>query len=283
MRSSITPEDLLRRADNFKALHQREGLFVIPNPWDAGSARILERFGFEALATTSAGVAFSSGKPDGQGYVSREQALQNAKDIIEAVKIPVSADMENGYGDEPEKCAETVLQAAGIGLSGGSIEDATGRSGDPIYDFELSVERVKAAVNAANSLTVPFMLTARAENLLHGRNDLPDTIKRLQAYAEAGADVLFAPGLKTIEDIATVVKELAPKPVNVIMGIPNTNFTVNMLQDLGVKRISIGSAMIRVAYDGLFRAINELQSAGTFGFVNGIKTFAELNKLFADL
>lgn len=276
----ITPEDLQARAEKFKVLHQREGIFVAPNPWDAGSARVLESFGFDALATTSAGLAFSLGKPDGHASISREQTFRNAQDIIEAVSLPVSADMENGYGDEPEKCAETILLASELGLSGGSIEDATGRPGDPIYPFELAVERVKAAVNAARSLSRPFILTARAENLIYGRPDLPDIIKRLQAFAEAGADVLFAPGLKTAEEIAMVVKAVAPVPVNVVMGLSGGNFSINMLQDLGVKRISLGSALIRAAYGGFFRAIEEVHSKGTFSFANEAKPYTDINKLF---
>jgi len=278
--STITPEDLQARAEKFRLLHRREGIFVAPNPWDAGSARILESFGFEALATTSAGLAFSLGKPDGHASITREQTFQNAKDIIAAVGLPVSADMENGYGDEPEKCAEIILLASEIGLAGGSIEDATGRPDDPIYPFELAVERVKAAVKAARGLSRPFTLTARAENLIYGRPDFPDTIKRLQAFAEAGADVLFAPGLKTVEEIEAVVKAVAPKPVNVVMGLSGGEFTINMLEDLGVKRISLGSALIRAAYGGFFRAVEEVSLKGTFTFANAAKPYAEINKLF---
>jgi len=279
--TSITPEDLQVRAEKFKALHQRAGIFIAPNPWDAGSARILEAFGFEALATTSAGLAFSLGKPDGHASITREQTLQNAKDIVEAVSLPVSADMENGYADDPEKCAEIILLASEAGLAGGSIEDATGRPDDPIYPFELAVERVKAAIKAARSLQRPFTLTARAENLIHGRPDLPDTIKRLQAFAEAGADVLFAPGLKTVEEIETVVKAVAPVPVNIVMGLSGGNFTITMLEDLGVKRISLGSSLIRAAYGGLFRAIEEVNTQGSFSFANDAKPYGDINNLFS--
>lgn len=278
--STITPKDIQARAEKFKALHEREGIFVAPNPWDAGSARILESFGFKALATTSAGLAFSLSKPDGHASITREQTLQNAHDIIAAVNLPVSADMENGYGDEPEMCAEMIIMASEIGLAGGSIEDATGRPDDPIYSFELAVERVKAAVKAAKSLTRPFTLTARAENLIHGRMDLPDTIKRLQAFAEAGADVLFAPGLKTRDEIEAVVKAVAPKPLNVVMGLSGGNFSIKMLEDLGVKRISLGSSLIRAAYGGLFRALEEVNSKGTFAFANEAKPYADINQLF---
>lgn len=275
----ITQEDLQTRAEKFRALHQRSGIFVAPNPWDAGSARILESFGFEALATTSAGLAFSLGKPDGYASITREQTLQNARDILEAVSLPVSADMENGYGDEPEDCAKIILLASETGLAGGSIEDATGRPDDPIYSFELAVERVKAAVKAARSLSRPFTLTARAENLIHGRPDLADIIKRLQAFADAGADVLFAPGLKTAEEIETVVKAVAPVPVNVVMGLSGGSFTINMLEDLGVKRISLGSALIRAAYGGLFRAAEDV-SKGIFAFANEAKPYGDINSFF---
>src|SRR5450755_1664588 len=181
----------LARANAFKDLHKRSGIFVMPNPWDAGSAKMLVSLGFEALATTSAGLAFSIGKPDGEGMITRDETFDNVKAIIAATSLPVAADLENGFGDEPEACAQTILLAAKAGLAGGSIEDATGNADDPIYSFELSVERVKAAVKAARSLAIPFTLTARAENLIYGRIDLKDTILRLQAYANAGADVLF--------------------------------------------------------------------------------------------
>ena len=193
------------KAQTFKMLHERAGIFVVPNPWDAGSAKMLQSIGFEALATTSAGLAFSLAKPDGEGSVTLQEALENARSIVSATKIPVSADLENGYGIDPEICAETILLAARAGLVGGSIEDTTGRSEDPILPFELSVARVKAAVKAAKSLPFPFMLTARAENLIYGKPDLKDTIKRLEAFADAGADVLFAPGIKTPHEIALIV------------------------------------------------------------------------------
>ena len=223
------------RAEAFRALHQRDGIFVIPNPWDAGSAKILEGMGFEALATTSAGLAFSLAKPDGLGVVTRDQTLKNAHDIIMATRLPLSADLENGFGKAPETCAETILLAAKTGLVGGSIEDTTGNPEDPIYPFELAVERVKAAVKAAKSLSFHFTLTARAENLIHGKPDLKDTIRRLEAFADAGADVLFAPGLKTNSEIAAVVKAVAPRPVNVVMGLGVSDFTVSGLAALGVK------------------------------------------------
>jgi 2-methylisocitrate lyase-like PEP mutase family enzyme len=270
------------RAEAFRALHQQSGLFVIPNPWDAGSARVLETLGFKALATTSGGLAFSLGRPDGHASITREETLQNAQTILDATSLPVSADLENGYGDDPSACAETILLAAKAGLAGGSIEDATGRPEAPIYPFELAVERVKAAVAAARSLPHPFMLTARAENLIRGRVDLKDTIRRLEAYADAGADVLFAPGLKTREEIEMAVKAVSPYPLSVIMGLTGVNLSLSMLEEMGVKRVSLGSAMARAAYGGFFRAAEEILHQGTFTFAADTKPYAELNKLFGD-
>src|SRR5499427_7710976 len=266
------------RAEAFKALHERPGVFAIPNPWDAGSAKLLASLGFEALATTSAGFAFSLGKSD--GAVSREEALGHARVIVEATSLPVSADLENGFGEEPETCAETIRLAAKTGLVGGSIEDATGRIEDPIYPFDLAVERVKAAVRAARGLPFPFMLTARAENFLHGRPDLKDTIRRLEAFADAGADVLYAPGLKTREAISAVVKAVAPKPVNVVMGLVGASLTLNELADLGVKRVSLGSALARTAYGAFLRASEEIRREGAFTFAEGAVPYIKINALF---
>ncbi|HEY4285888.1 MAG TPA: isocitrate lyase/phosphoenolpyruvate mutase family protein [Puia sp.] len=268
------------KAAAFKALHERPGIFVAPNPWDAGSAKMLESLGFEAIATTSAGLAFSLAKPDGQAIVSREEALNNAQAILQATSLPVSADLENGYGDSPETCAETILLAAKMGLCGGSIEDATSRSDDPIYPFELSVRRVVAAVKAARSLSIPFTLTARAENLIHGRPDLDDTIRRLQAYAEAGADVLFAPGLTTEEEVSAVVRAVSPKPVNVVMGLNRAVFSLKDLAALGVKRVSLGSSLARAAYGAFFNAAQEIHGQGTFTFAEGIVPYKTINDLF---
>jgi 2-methylisocitrate lyase-like PEP mutase family enzyme len=268
------------RAAALKTLHERSGIFVIPNPWDAGSARMLAALGFEALATTSAGLAFSLGKPDGQGAVTREETLENARTIIAATPLPVSADLENGYGDDPSACAETILLAARAGLAGGSIEDATGHPEDPIYDFDLSVERVRAAVQAARSLPFPFTLTARAENLIYGRPDLKDTIRRLEAYADAGADVLFAPGLRTKEEIDAVVKAVAPRPVNVVVGLGSTSFSLDELGSLGVKRVSLGSALARAAYGAFFQAAEEIHEKRKFSLLSGAKPYGEFNALF---
>lgn len=279
MKPSSYPSQQVR-AESFKALHQRSGIFVIPNPWDAGSARMLANLGFEALATTSAGLAFSLGKPDGEGAVTREETLENARIMVAATPLPVAADLENGYGDDPVSCAETILLAAQAGLAGGSIEDATGRPGDPIYPFDLAVERIKAAVQAARSLPIPFMLTARAENLIYGRPDLADTIRRLEAFAEAGADVLFAPGLKTREEIATVVRAVAPKPINVVMGLNDATFTLDELERIGVKRVSLGSSLARAAYGSFFRAAEEIRQKGTFSFAGGTMPYSAFNAIF---
>lgn len=268
-------------AETFRALHREAGIFVVPNPWDAGSAKMLATLGFKALATTSAGLAYSLGKPDGHASVTREETLLNVRHIVAATPLPVTADLENGFGDAPEVCAETIVQAAKTGLAGGSIEDATGRPNDPIYPFGLAVERVKAAVQAARSLPHPFTLTARAENLIYGRPDLKDTIKRLEAFADAGADVLFAPGLKTREEIEAVVKAVAPRPVSVIMGLSGggAGFSLEMLGEMGVKRVSVGSSLVRAAYGAFFRAAEEIAQKGTFTYAADAKPYAEMNKL----
>jgi len=270
----------LAKAEIFKNLHQRPGIFVVPNPWDAGSAKMLQSIGFEALATTSAGLAFSLAKSDGQGSVTLRETLENARSIVSAVNIPVSADLENGYGIDPQVCAETIFLAARAGLVGGSIEDTTGRPDDPILPFDLSVERVKAAVNAVNNLSFPFMLTARAENLIYGKPDLKDTIRRLVAFADAGADVLFAPGIKTPAEIAMVVKAVAPRPVNVVMGLSNCDLSLTQLQDLGVKRVSLGSSLARAAFGAFINAAKEVSGEGTFNFAGNTIAYTEINNLF---
>ncbi|MGC8098018.1 isocitrate lyase/PEP mutase family protein [Metapseudomonas otitidis] len=250
--------DQSQRARDFATLHQGPDLLVLPNPWDAGSARMLAHLGFKALATTSAGLAFSLGRRDAEGAVSREEALANARAIVEATPLPVAADLENGYGDSPEACAEALRLAAEAGLVGGSIEDASGRPDAPIYDAGLALERIQAAVEAARALPFPFTLAARAENFLHGRPDLDDTLRRLVAYAEAGADVLYAPGLTTREQIAEVVAAVAPKPVNILVGSPALALTLDELAALGVRRVSLGSNLARVAYGAFFEAVRQL-------------------------
>ena len=271
----------IHRGEVLRALHQRPGIFVVPNPWDAGSARLLAHLGFEALATTSAGLAFSLAKADGSAVVTREETLANVRTIVEATDLPVTADLENGFGDEPEACAETIRRAAAAGLAGGSIEDATGDAAVPIYPLELAVERVKAAVAAARSLSSPFILTARAENLIHGRPDLNDTIRRLEAFAAAGADVLYAPGLTTREEIAAVVAAVAPTPVNVVMGLGKASFTLSELADLGVKRVSLGSSLARAAYGAFLRAAQEILDKGTFTFARDLVPYAVFNDIFS--
>ncbi|GFM82128.1 hypothetical protein PSCICN_28200 [Pseudomonas cichorii] len=270
----------LHRAQAFKALHERDSAFVIPNPWDAGSAKLLASLGFEALATTSAGFAFSLGRADAEGAITRDETLENVAAIAAATDLPVAADLENCFADSPEGCAETLLKAAATGIVGGSIEDASGDATRPIYDFELSVERVRAAVAAARSLPFPFLLTARAENLLHGRLDFSDTLRRLEAYAEAGADVLYAPGLRTREEVIAVVRAVAPKPVNVLMGLGGVTLSVADLTECGVRRISVGSSMARTAWGALHRAAEEIRTQGTFTYAEQALPFAQLNELF---
>ena len=248
---------------SFEALHERPGVFIIPNPWDAGTARILTALGFEALATTSAGFAFSIGRRDAVAGLTRDQVLGNARSIVDATHLPVSADLEDGFGGAPETCAQTIKLAAAVGLVGGSIEDATGDPENPIFDFEQAVERIAAACEAARAL--PFFLTARAENFLHGRPDLDDTIRRLQAFEKAGADVVYAPGLPSLDAIRTVCAAVE-KPVNVLMGLKGATFTVEDLQDAGVKRISVGGAFARAALGAFMRAAREVKEQGTFTF-----------------
>jgi 2-methylisocitrate lyase-like PEP mutase family enzyme len=253
------------KGENFRALHQRPGVFVIPNPWDVGSARMLAHLGFEALATTSAGFAFSRGLRD--GAVGRDAMLRHVAEIVAATDLPVSADLENGFGDAPEIAAETIRLAAAAGLVGGSIEDGTRRADDPLYEREHAAERVRAAAEAARSLPFPFTLTARAENFIVGRPDLADAIARLQAYQGAGADVLFAPGLRRREDIAAVIGAL-DRPVNVIMGLPGVHLTLAELSELGVRRVSLGSSLARAALGAFLRAAREVREHGTFGFAD---------------
>ncbi|WP_122846848.1 isocitrate lyase/PEP mutase family protein [Pseudomonas viridiflava] len=270
----------LLKAQTFKALHERDGAFVMPNPWDAGSAKLLASMGFEALATTSAGLAFTLGRPDAEGAISRDDTLANVADIVAATSLPVAADLENCFADSPEGCAQTLLKAAASGIVGGSIEDASGRADHPIYDFDLAVERVRASVAAVRSLPFPFMLTARAENLLNGRMDFADTLRRLEAYAEAGADVLYAPGLQTREEVIAVVRAVAPKPVNILMGLGGVTLSVADLSECGVKRISVGSSLARAAFGGLYRAAEEIRNYGTFNYAGQALPFDQLNDLF---
>lgn len=266
------------KGSHFRALHQRDRAFIIPNPWDAGTARLLARMGFEALATTSAGYAFSAGLQD--GAVGRDAMLKHVAEIVAATDLPVSADLENGFGDPPETCAETIRLAAATGLAGGSIEDVSPRPQPTIYAFEHAVERVRAAVEVARALPAPFVLTARAENFIAGNPDLADTIRRLQAFQEAGAEVLYAPGLKTKEDIAAVLSSV-DRPVNVVMGLQGVALDLATLSAMGVKRISVGSSLSRVALTAFLRAAEEMQQHGTFTFANDATSYSELNAMFA--
>ncbi len=266
------------KAQQLKAYHEAKETFVIPNPWDIGSARLLALAGFKALATSSAGYAFTRGLPDNS--IGREQMMVHLAEIASATDLPVSADLENGFGDAPEEAAETIRQAAAAGVVGGSIEDATGRAGDPLYALELAAERVRAAAEAAKALPFPFALTARAENFLVGRADLGDTIRRLQAYQEAGADVLYAPGLKTREDIATVVGSL-DRPVNVLMGLQGALLSVDELAALGVRRVSVGGSLARAALGALLRAAYEIRDKGTFTYSQDAINNTDINGLFS--
>lgn len=263
----------------FRDLHHRDKAFVIPNPWDAGTARLLEHFGFEALASTSAGYAFSAGRRDGE--IERDEMIEHVRQLAAATALPVSADLENGYGDDPEAAAETIRLAAAAGCVGGSIEDVTSRSGDEvIYDIGHAADRVRAAAEAARSLDFTFTLTARAENFIAGRPDLADTIKRLQAFQEAGADVLFAPGIVSRDDVGSVVSSV-DRPVNVIMGLQGVTMSVADLSQLGVKRISVGSVLTRAAFGAFIRAAKEMRDHGTFEFADEAIGYAELSDLLA--
>jgi 2-methylisocitrate lyase-like PEP mutase family enzyme len=258
----------IEKAEHFKALHEGPELFVIPNPWDAASAKLLAGMGFPALTTTSAGLAWTIGKADGEA--TREESLANAAQIIAAVDLPVAADLENGFGDTPEDAAETIRLAAEIGLVGASIEDHSRNGTQPIYDFNLAVERVAAAAEAAHSLGFPFQIT-----------DLDETVKRLVAYERAGADVLFAPGLPTMEAIRTVCQAVA-KPVNVVMGPRELTHSLADLAAAGVKRVSVGGGFARAALTAVRRAAEELLGPGTFGFGQGIMSTADLNKVMTE-
>jgi 2-methylisocitrate lyase-like PEP mutase family enzyme len=260
----------------FRALHERDRAFIIPNPWDAGTARLLAGLGFEALATTSAGYAFSLGQRD--NTVGRDQMMEHVAAIVAATDLPVSADLENGFGDDPETVAETIRRGAAAGLAGGSIEDSTNRPGAPLYAIEQAVDRVRAAVEAARSLPFPFTLTARAENFLVGRPDLGDAIRRLQGYQEAGADVLYAPGLRSREDIAAVVRSV-DRPVNVVMGLQGVQLSLAELSEIGVKRISVGSALSRAVLGAFLRAAREMREHGTFTFAEEAVSFREISSL----
>lgn len=259
----------------FRSLHERSGAFVIPNPWDIGTARLLAHLGFEAVATTSAGYAFSVGKQD--NTIGRDEMLKHVSEIVSATDLPVSADLENGFGDDADTVAETIRMAANAGLAGASIEDMT--SNHTIYELEHATDRVRAAAEIKRKLPFTFTFTARAENYLVGRPDLNDTIKRLQAYQEAGADVLYAPGLKTKEEIATLVRSV-DRPINVVMGLQGVQLNVAELSAIGVKRISVGSALSRAALGAFLRAAHEMKTQGTFKFAEEAITYKEIMSMF---
>lgn len=262
----------------FRTLHAKGDAFIMPNPWDAGSVRLLSQQGFKALATTSAGLAFSHGRPDNS--ISREVLLGHLAELAAATNLPVSADLENGFGDQPEAVAQTIGLAAAAGVVGGSIEDSTGHADAPLFSIDHACDRIRAAVDAARALPFPFTLTARAENYFIGKPDLADTIARLQAYQEAGADVLFAPGITSQEDIATLVRSV-DRPVNVLIGLPGMTLNAHELSQLGVRRISVGGSLARSAYSELLRAAAELRIHGTASYAQTAVSGRELNRRFA--
>jgi 2-methylisocitrate lyase-like PEP mutase family enzyme len=272
--SDTVTSSQIDKSRRFQALHQGPGAFVIANAWDAGSARILAALGFPALATSSGAAAGTLGRRDGR--ITRDEALTQAQIMVSATDLPVSADLEKGFGDAPEAVAETIRLAAATGLVGGSIEDASGDQNKPLYAFEHAVERVAAAAEAARSLAFPFTLTARSENFLRGNPDLDDTIRRLQAFAEAGADVLFAPGLPDLDAVRAVCSALS-KPVNFMAGIKGKSFTVAELEAAGVKRISLATSLYRAAMSGLLEAAREVKDNGTFGYLERTLTTPDLN------
>lgn len=269
--------DRAEKVTRFRALHAGEGAFVIPNPWDRGSAILLEQAGFKALATTSAGFANAQGLPD--TAVGREMMLDHCREIAAATALPVSADLENGFADAPADVADCIRLAAETGLAGGSIEDASSDPDEPIYEFGFAVERVQAAAEAARGVDGGFVLTARSENFLHGRPDLGDTIRRLQAFQEAGAEVLYAPGLSRLEDIATLVRAV-DRPVNVLPNAALSAVTLAEYSRLGVKRLSLGSLLARVAYGALIASADQIAGKGRFDLATNSIPYAKLNGRF---
>jgi 2-methylisocitrate lyase-like PEP mutase family enzyme len=267
--------------EKFRELHAG-GCFVLPNPWDAGSAIYLEQLGFKALATTSAGFAFSRGLPDSVSAVPRDLALDHFREIAVATSLPVNADFQNGYADEPESVAENVSRCIATGVAGLSIEDSTGNDAAPLYEFDLAVERIKAARAAIDASAIPVVLTARCEAWLVGQaNPLKVVLERLTAFAEAGADCLYAPGVRAPDEIAAIVKAVSPKPVNVLVSTGNRELSLSQLSDLGVRRISVGSALANVAWGAFMRAARRIAETGTFEAFGDAASFAELNEMFA--
>lgn len=265
----------MEKAEAFRALHARPGAFIIPNPWDAGTAKLLAAMGFEALATTSLGVANTLGRV----AIGLDAIVENCRAIAEATDLPVNADLENGGADDPKTAAKAIARAADAGCVGGSIEDFTGNPREPIYDFSLAVERVQAAVEAARALPFPFMLTARAENFLYGRKDIDDTIKRLQAFEAVGADVLYSPGLYDLDTIRTVVSSIG-KPFNLVMGFADPTLTLDQLSKAGVKRLSVGGAMERYALAAFLKCAREMKEQGAFTFVREMVAMKDVRPAF---
>lgn len=266
------------KAQRFRALHEALGAFVIPNPWDAGSARLLASLGFKALATSSAAAAGTLGRRDGR--ITREESLRLVREIAAATDLPVSGDLENGFGDSPDQVAETIRRAAEAGLVGGSIEDSTGDSSRPLYEIDFAAARISAAVKAARQLPFPFVVTARAENFVRGRPDLADTIERLRAYEQAGADVLFAPGLPDLAAVRAVCIAVK-KPINFMNGMRGASFSVAELAAAGVKRISLAASLYRAAMTGLRDAAREVAEHGTVNYIDRSLSTAEINAFFA--
>lgn len=268
--------------EKFRALHD-SGCFVLPNPWDAGSTIYLEHLGFKAVATTSAGFAFSKGLADGPEFVSREMMLEHFREIVSATSLPVNADFQNGYADDPEGVAESVRRCIATGVAGLSIEDNSGQSEQPLYDFDLAVERIRAARKAIDESGMPVILTARCEAWLVGDDDpLNTSLERLVAFADAGADCLYAPGVSEPDEISAIVDAVAPKPANILVSSNNCNLTVAQLADLGVRRISIGGALARAAWAGFISAAKEIQTKGSFTLFADATPFGELTELFTD-
>jgi 2-methylisocitrate lyase-like PEP mutase family enzyme len=267
-----------QRGEQFRRLHESGDIFVLPNPWDIGTARLFANLGFQGLATTSAGLAFSLGRRDGDGAVNRDETLAHVRTIVDATPLPVTADLENGFGESPEAVAETIRLAGEVGLAGASIEDATYRPDDPIFDRGSAIERIHAAVEAARALPYPFTLTARCENFIRGRPDLDDTLSRLQAFEAAGADVLYAPGLPDQAALRLACSSVA-KPLNYVAGIGPTRFTVAELKEFGVRRVSIGTSFCRAALTAVVRAARDVLDSGSFTYLDGVHTVAEFNEL----
>ncbi|MCG8493318.1 MAG: isocitrate lyase/phosphoenolpyruvate mutase family protein [Sneathiellales bacterium] len=270
--------DMSNKSRDFAALHKRGTAFFLPNPWDVGSTKMVTALGAEALATTSAGYAFSNGKTSAVGEINREEALTHAEELVKATHLPVSADLENGYGKDPEAVAKTIERAIEIGLAGCTIEDTSGDEDNPLYDASLAIERIAAASETARKLDPDFMLTARSENYLFGRSDLDDTLHRLLGYQNVGADVLYAPGLP---DLATIkqVCDAVERPVNVVAGIGLKGVTMQELQECGVTRVSAGSALSRVAFGAMTQSMKEILETGSFDSFQKAASFSSLDKL----